>query len=296
MADQFLSESDYGLLRREKCSNMTDDQFAVFRHAIERFRLDPFANQIYATVRRAKNGKETIVIQTGIDGYRLIADRTGLYAGNDDPTFDKEQNPTKATVSVYKVVGGLRCAYTASARWDQYYPGDVQGMMWKKMPHLMLGKCAEALALRKAFPAELAGLYTTEEMQQADQDQPPSKPAEAPAEAPADNKPGPKEEVWNNEIAKAKTINRTIDLWQSASEKIPDPVVLARIKAKITAKLVFLFAQIATSETDITRLTSWGSFIPTCELLTPEQQNTAMQALLAREQELNDVGTMAQTE
>ena len=70
-------------------------------------------------------------------------------------------------MTVYKIVGGQRCGFTATARWDQYFPGEKQGFMWKKMPHLMLGKCAEALAIRKAFPAELSGLYTQEEMQQA---------------------------------------------------------------------------------------------------------------------------------
>ncbi|MCK9569296.1 phage recombination protein Bet [Candidatus Pacearchaeota archaeon] len=171
LEQQFLSDEEYGLLRREKCNTFTDDQFATFRYAIERFQLDPFANQIYAVIRSVKINEgyeKKLTIQTGIDGFRLIADRSGKYAGNDDPSFDRKIDPNIATVSVYKIVAGLRCPFTASARWDQYFPGEKQGKMWLKMPHLMLGKCAEALALRKAFPAELSGLYTTEEMAQAD--------------------------------------------------------------------------------------------------------------------------------
>ena len=176
MADSFLSEEEYALLRREKCSKLTDDQFSVFRHAVERFQLDPFGNQIYAQVRTdRKTNKTNMSIQTGIDGYRLIADRTHCYAGNDDPIFDDEKEPAKATVTVWKIVGGLRCPFTATARWEQYFPGEYLGAMWRRMPHLMLGKCAEALALRKAFPAELSGLYTAEEMQQAAAAAPPNK-------------------------------------------------------------------------------------------------------------------------
>ena len=111
----------------------------------------------------------------GIDGLRAVAERTGAYAGNDDPVFDDEAKPTKATVNVYKIVQGLRVAFTATARWDQYvatYKSKTTGKieptpLWGKMPHLMLGKCAEALALRKAFPAMMSGLYVAEEMQQA---------------------------------------------------------------------------------------------------------------------------------
>jgi phage recombination protein Bet len=141
---------------------LTDDQLEVFLCASKRYGLNPIANQIYPQLRG-----NNMTITTGIDGYRLIADRTGKYAGNDDPVFDDEAQPRKATVTVYKIVGGQRCGFTATARWDQYFPGEKQGFMWKKMPHLMLGKCAEALAIRKAFPAELSGLYTQEEMQQA---------------------------------------------------------------------------------------------------------------------------------
>ncbi len=150
------------LLKRTLCQGATNDEFALFVAQCKRTGLDPFSRQIYLVKRKGK-----MVIQTGIDGYRLIADRTGKYAGNDDPTFDNEQNPGKASVTIYKIVDGVRCAFTASARWDQYYPGKDQGFMWEKMPNLMLGKCAEALALRKAFPQELSGFYIKEEMDQA---------------------------------------------------------------------------------------------------------------------------------
>jgi len=127
--------------------------------------------QIHAVKRwNAKLGRDEMTVQVGIDGYRLIADRTGLYAGNDEAIFDREPKPTKATVTVYKIVQGQRCAFTATARWSEYYPGDKQGFMWNKMPCVMLGKVAETLALRKAFPAELSGLYTQEEMDQADKE------------------------------------------------------------------------------------------------------------------------------
>ena len=126
--------------------------------------LNPFRKQIHF-IRRGN----TYTVQVGIDGYRSIADRTGLYAGSDDYAFDDEKSPNKATVTVYKMVNGVRCPFTASARMSEYKPQDVKmQFMWNKMPNLMLGKCAESLALRKAFPNELSGTYTDEEMQQAD--------------------------------------------------------------------------------------------------------------------------------
>lgn len=157
------------LLKNTVCKNATDDEFKIFCYAVNRTGLDPFMKQIHAVKRwNNKTGREDMSIQVGIDGYRLIADRTGNYAGSDDTLFDNDKKPKKATVTVYKMVQGHRCAFTATARWSEYYPGDKQGFMWNKMPCVMLGKVAEALALRKAFPAELSGIYTNEEMEQAD--------------------------------------------------------------------------------------------------------------------------------
>lgn len=131
--------------------------------------LDPTLKQIYAVYRwNSHAGKEVMSIQAGIDGLRSIAERTGQYGGSDDPVYEeKDGMPVKATSTVYKVLGGERMPVTASARWTEYAVTGPNGMMWNKMPFLMLGKCAESLALRKAFPV-ISGIYTPEEMGQAD--------------------------------------------------------------------------------------------------------------------------------
>lgn len=154
----------------------SDEDLMLFLYTCKRTGLDPLVNQIYAVFRwDSRLGKEKMTIQTGIDGMRLVAQRTGEYAGQDDakylPEDESTQYPVKATVTVYKLLGGARVPFTATARWAEYIQLDKQGKpmgLWSKMPYLMLSKCAEALALRKAFPNELSGIYAREEMGQAD--------------------------------------------------------------------------------------------------------------------------------
>ena len=153
------------LIKSQIAVGCTDAELQLFLYTCRKTGVDPLARQIYAIKRGGK-----MTIQTGIDGYRVIADRTGKLAGISDYTFDlddtEQKHPNKATVSVTKLVGEHTLAdFTATARWGEYNAG---GPMWQKMPYLMLGKCAEALALRKAFPADLSGVYTAEEMAQAD--------------------------------------------------------------------------------------------------------------------------------
>lgn len=168
------------LIQRTVAKGTSDDEFKLFLYQARRTGLDPLAKQIYAVMRWSSTASRNVMaIQTGIDGYRLIADRTRKYAGSDDAVFTGEAlNPgmndssaqkvnAVATVTVYKIVQGVRCPFTASARWREYYPGEKQGRMWRDKPHVMLAKVAEALALRKAFPADLSGVYTAEEMEQA---------------------------------------------------------------------------------------------------------------------------------
>jgi hypothetical protein len=126
--------------------------------------VHPLDRLIHFTKR---SGRYTPI--TSIDFLRGRAHDTGEMAGSDDPVFDKDART--ATVTVYRLTRGTRYAYSATARFNEYVPdpgpngrGDV---MWKRMPHVMLGKCAEALALRKAFPQQLGGLYVKEELEQA---------------------------------------------------------------------------------------------------------------------------------
>jgi phage recombination protein Bet len=151
--------------------DVPDQDIAKFFHQVIRTGLDPLSNQIYLTPRSGRGA-----VQTGIDGLRLIADRTGQYIGSTDPIYDGtltqyefkqtgRKNPTTATVTVKKLIGNVVGDFTSTAEWDAYYVG--VGSFWKKMPLLMLAKCAEALALRKAFPNETSGLYISEEMAQA---------------------------------------------------------------------------------------------------------------------------------
>lgn len=157
------------------CKGLTDDEITVFMHICQRTKLDPFARQIYAVPRwDSKSGKNVMSIQTGIDGYRLIAERTGKYSPGKEPVFiyDNNGNIKSATAYVKKMTpDGTWHEVAATAFFSEYCQRTKDGkptQFWFKMGHTMIAKCAEALALRKAFPGDLSGIYTEDEMKQAE--------------------------------------------------------------------------------------------------------------------------------
>lgn len=162
--DNYTNE-EKEVLRTQICKDANDSEIKLFLIICKDAGLNPMAKQIYCIKRAGK-----MTIQTSIDGFRSMAARTNELAGIDEPVYDSEDqvHPNKATVTVYRLVNGQRFAFTASARWSEYR--QENGPMWQRMPYLMLGKCAESLALRKAFPQQLSGIYTKEEMAQAEGD------------------------------------------------------------------------------------------------------------------------------
>lgn len=162
------------LIKRQICKGSTDDQLKLFMYQCERTGLDPFVRQIYAVMRG-----NAMTIQTSIDGFRLIAERTGKYRGQVGPywcgkdgqwldVWTSNEAPAASRVGILK----LDCPepFWGVARFDAYaqkYQGKLSNM-WAQMGDVMIAKCAEALGLRKAFPQELSGLYSGDEMEQAE--------------------------------------------------------------------------------------------------------------------------------
>lgn len=186
-----LNKEQIELVKNTIAKGCTDNELQLFIHVCNRSGLDPFARQIYCIKRKAWDNDakcfvENMSIQTSIDGYRLIAERTKKYAGQVGPHWCGEDGVWKDVwVSSEKPplaarVGVLRSDFKEPiygvARWDSYKQTKKDGSligMWAKMPDLMIAKVAEALALRRGFPQELSGLYTSEEMAQADVEESP---------------------------------------------------------------------------------------------------------------------------
>jgi len=164
-----FADDKLSIIKNSVAKTLTDNEFSFYIEAAKSRGLDPLLGQIHAVKRKDKNGKYVVTLQVGIDGFRLIAHRSGVYAGQDETTFEYGSKfPDKAKVTVYKIVKGIRVSFVATAKWAEYYPGEKMGFMWRKLPETMLEKCAEAKALRKAFSSELSGLYTDEEMEQSE--------------------------------------------------------------------------------------------------------------------------------
>lgn len=169
---------------------LTDSELGIFLYQAQKTGLDPLARQIYVLKRKGGG----VSFMTSIDGQRLVAQRTHEYDGQTPPEWCgqdgvwkevwlSEDDPAASRVGVYRK--GMREPVYGVATWKSYAQykdewvngqktnGRVLSGVWGQMGDVMLAKCAEALALRKAFPQELSGLYTSEEINSAEGQEPP---------------------------------------------------------------------------------------------------------------------------
>ena len=157
------------LLRKTLANGLTEIEFELFVSTCRHRRLDPFALQLYAIKRGGR-----MTLQMGIDGLRLIAARSGEYEGQVGPqwcsddgiwmdAWFEDKPPAAARVGVYRA--GFREATWGVAAYKtfvQEFNGKASET-WAKMPDVMLAKCAEAQALRKAFPQDIGDIYVEDE-------------------------------------------------------------------------------------------------------------------------------------
>lgn len=212
----------------------------VFLHYAQRTGLDPWARQIYMIGRwDSRLGRKKWTIQASIDGLRIVAQRSGEYAGQVGPEWVGEDGEWRdvwlsKSMPLAARVGVLRKGFAeplyAVAHLTEYMPtsnGKPMGL-WASKPAVMLAKCAEALALRKAFPMDLSGLYVAEEMAQADAEPAlqvvePKVAQEAPVEG------------WREAIEKATDLDELRDLYRTLTAALSGPEV-DEAKAALTAR------------------------------------------------------------
>lgn len=168
------TEDQLAALRRLGVDGAGAGDLALLLSYAQRTGLDPFSRQVYMIGRRDGRQGQRWTIQSSIDGLRIVAGRSGEYAGQDGPHFCGKDGvwhdvwlhdgpPAAARVGVRRST--FAEPLYAVALWTEYR---ADSTVWRKMPSIMLAKCAEALALRKAFPDVLSGIYTADEMAHAD--------------------------------------------------------------------------------------------------------------------------------
>lgn len=279
------------LIRDRYAPGASDGEFAVLMEVARARRLNPLLGQIHF-VQRWDGEKHRMVwaTQASIDGLRAIAERTGLYAGQDEPEF--VENPD-GTIKLCKVrvwrrdwprpaVGVAYWAEYVQTTRDKTTGKTRPTAMWSRMPHVMLAKVAESIALREAFPEDMGGLYSTDEMGQADVVE---LPAQAPAPTPAAAELPPAAPVAELpappvELPVAPPPAPVVERQVTREDDVTDA------PAEVPAAAEGFYARIGEIELPGEAVSVWMSHRPKLAALTGPEREAAWKALVKRTEEV----------
>lgn len=224
------------IIRDTFANGATDSEFAVLMEVAKARRLNPLLKQIYFVKRwDSQKRREVWSTQISIEGLRSVAERTDQYDGQDEPDwqYDKDGKLLLCRVKVYRK--GVPRPFVGVAHFSEYVQMTKEGKVtkfWSEKPHVMISKCAEAVALRKGFPEDTADLYIPEEMQGGVEESPitaPPVPSKLPESVDADFSEAPTEPVemtaeeqvaeYKEKIAEAPTLTQLTAVGAALSKK-----------------------------------------------------------------------------
>lgn len=159
------------IIRDVYAKGLDDGEFEVFKMICRRTHLDPTRKQIVAVKRWDANLKrEVMTPQTTIDGYRAIGNRSGTCAGVKTVFHYAPDGSVEGATTIIKKVlaSGVVAEFEGYAKMSEYIPTEKMAFMYKQKPHVMIGKCSEALAWRRAYPEDMSGIYVEEELMMTD--------------------------------------------------------------------------------------------------------------------------------
>lgn len=185
-----MQDNTLNVLRDSLYPGSSDESLRMVIDYCKARKLDPLKKPVHLVPMSVKSGRKDSsgkdiyefreTVMPGIGLYRIEAERSGTYAGMSEPEFGEDINETLGSVkitypkfckiTVKKLLNGVIVEFTAKEYWKENYATKSRNdaspnAMWEKRPYGQLAKCAEAQALRKAFPDVLGQEYTKEEME-----------------------------------------------------------------------------------------------------------------------------------
>lgn len=159
MENEIIKKEDRNLLLATVAKGATESEFLMFLEFCKSTGLNPYKKEIWFI----KTDKGGVQMMTGINGFLAIANRNPNYDGMEVSIDEQDGKLISATAKVYRK--DRKYPSCATVYFNEYFkPTKFGNGMWEKMPKMMLQKVAKSVALREAFPQELGGMYTQEEM------------------------------------------------------------------------------------------------------------------------------------